>query len=562
MPQLHAAVDIFDEIIQSRSFPDRAYLASLFDYLKAMGVSRVNWIVDDVWNLYENYPGGFDLLREAVALAHERGLSFHAVYKPFEGVLDVYFMPHSAPQPAEVPVWNDERGLIPVVRPFDAAHPELSLAADPSIVDAGKPIMQINLVHDSDEPVGLTRNAVRLRTGSKTGQWSDWQQVAQVREFGDDSRFYNGVEETVTAVHLSGLNIPADQPYFDIEIDHAHAKAICNSTDAIVELFDIDGNCVPLTMGTRPRQELRYDWVADDVMRQLIRWSDHPEVASFLDDKQGIAKLDGDVFLYDHVRRSHRMDSQEQGGLTFFRGRPARLPGALHPVYPAVRNHWLDVTRYCLDCGVDGVDYRSTTHLRPQYMHDYGFNDAAIEAADGATDRDAMSRVLRDSFTQFLREAAELIHSRDKQIGVHLLGGFNERPDVQASVKNLMPGIGRDWRVWVDEIVDYATFRGSPGSNEQTMKRVVDPFIEACQAASVEFTLQSARLPLTGIRRPDLSVPDDARREIEGEIRNANARPGVAAYQLYETASFTTVDQANNFVGSDELLELVKTQLK
>ena len=99
--------------------------------------------------------------------------------------------------------------------------------------------------------------------------------------------------------------------------------------------------------------------------------------------------------------------------------------GNLHPIYPEVRRHWLDLTRYCLDRGADGWSiFRVANHVRPADPWEYGFNEPVLEAAGGKTDIATISRINGNAYTQFLREARELLTSRGKRMTVHLHSGM------------------------------------------------------------------------------------------------------------------------------------------
>jgi hypothetical protein len=50
-------------------------LNELHIYIASLGVIHQQWIVDTIWNFYDN-PGQFDLLAEAVESAHHYGLKF------------------------------------------------------------------------------------------------------------------------------------------------------------------------------------------------------------------------------------------------------------------------------------------------------------------------------------------------------------------------------------------------------------------------------------------------------------------------------------------------------
>ena len=139
--KLFATTDYTDNIANGLFI--RAHLDSLHRYLKSIGVTRHQWIVDTIWNLYE---GPFDLLAEAVQSAHRHGLEFYAEIKPFEGGGFTDVLPHSLPIPDRHSAVRDMRGIHYLVRPFVAEYPHLCLQRRPGTFAFHRPVTTIRLV--------------------------------------------------------------------------------------------------------------------------------------------------------------------------------------------------------------------------------------------------------------------------------------------------------------------------------------------------------------------------------------------------------------------------------
>jgi hypothetical protein len=102
-----------------RAFMTRDQLDELHRFLASVGVTRHQWIVDTIWNLYEDYPHGIDLLEEAARSARKHGIEFYAQIKPFEGGGFGHILPGSMPAPEGV-AFKDLRGIYQL-RPWNMA---------------------------------------------------------------------------------------------------------------------------------------------------------------------------------------------------------------------------------------------------------------------------------------------------------------------------------------------------------------------------------------------------------------------------------------------------------
>jgi len=154
--RLFATTDFFDNIVinhrgsrygnpvnrtpeyyhKHKCFMDKAQLDELHRVLASIGVTRHQWIVDNIWTLYEDYPQGFDLLKEAVKSAHKYGIELYAEIKPFEGGGFSIILPHSMPFPEGAPAFKDMRGILPIARSFAVENFSMNLKRRPGTYNA------------------------------------------------------------------------------------------------------------------------------------------------------------------------------------------------------------------------------------------------------------------------------------------------------------------------------------------------------------------------------------------------------------------------------------------
>lgn len=559
MTKLYAATDIFDEIMHHGVFPDRDQIRALMKYLKSLGVSRLEWIVDDVWTLYESYPRGFDLLGEAVLAAHREGIELHAVYKPFEGVLHAYFLPHCAPRPDNVPMWDDERGLLPVVRPFVAEHPEMCLQLRAGFEDAGQPVETIRLLRDGPRPTNLSAAQISVWVGRGNGRFERYGGRFEVAEQ-TAKRGAAGEQTEHRVISLSGLDIGPETPYVEVRVEGGNSADpfVCREAGGI-ELVSADGQAIPCSPAMPKGSGARWLWLAKPVMRDLVRWGRTPAAQQFLDDEQLLDELAADTRLYGCASGTG-IELAPNGCIAAVRGRPKYMPGVLNPVYPEARAHWLERLRFCLDRGVDGVNLRHSYHLRQPDIRDYGFNPPVLHACGGTVDWESAARVICQGYTTFLREARELVHQAGKTMGLHLFPDFLCPLSEREEPSNLLASIGQDWQTWVREIADYVEFRGLVGDDEEAMDRIVGRFASECRQHNLPFIYQSFRRLVVEIRLNDMRLTPEIEGKLRREMELVQARPDLNAYLLYETANFSAPAPDGSFSGSADLARLVASQ--
>lgn len=532
-----------------KSFMNKTQLDELHRVLASLGVTRHQWIVDTYWTLYEDYPHGFNLLAEAVKSAHAHGIEFYAEIKPFEGGGFGAILPHSMPLPEGTAV-KDIRGVFPIVRPFVAQNPQYCLKRKPGTYEYEGPVKTIRLIKGDDKPTRVKANHLTIHTSPTNNGFVPYKGPVSFRE-SVEWRFQFPHWEQCRVLHLEGLVLPESHKYILIECSLPGEGAdFSNENGKILELGGAKGNIIPHILSTGPvNLESHFNGLYHSkILKELLRYVKHPEVKSESEDFQKMQEHYRNFYSFDKYKLTDRKTLDADGYIAAACGKPEYLLGNLHPSYPEVRNYWLEMTRFCLDQGVDGINYRVANHSKLPDYWDYGFNEPAIEAAGGRTDYTTISRVNGDAYTQFLREARELIKSRGKKLTHHLHGSML-MPDDRGRLPSLPPNFEWQWETWVKEIADELEFRGGFMFRPWNLTKALDIFSAVTREAKKPFYYQGDFHGMT------FEGPFNITKEEIDLVRN---HPGLDGLVLYETANFTKVDENDKVVGSPEHEELIK----
>jgi hypothetical protein len=316
-------------------------------------------------------------------------------------------------------------------------------------------------------------------------------------------------------------------------------------------LEDIHGNKIPFTLGTGPVQ---FREKPDDTESiETSRYFHLPEVKSELRDKAKMQKHYRDFYNFDVRRKITEPTTLDASGyIAVACGKPEYMAGILHPVYPEVREHWLDLVRFCLDRGVDGINFRSTTHTQSPEFWEYGFNEPVIEEAGGRTDYPAIRHVNGNAYTRFLNEARELIKSYGKSITIQLYAQMLMPDDRETALNWIPPNFEWQWEKWVKEIADDLEFRGAWTLRPWNLRQVVDAFSAVAFAANKPLYFEGK---MQEIRDAGFDGPFHYTRE---ELEMVHHRRGINGFSLYETNHFTKMNQAGNIEGSSGLAKMLQ----
>lgn len=550
--KMHVATDYYDEVFRQDIFYERRHIDALMAYVAGLGCTRHEWIFDTCWTLYEDYPQGFDLLAYAAKAAHRHGMEFHVVIKPFEGGFDILPLPHTAPKPDGVPWLESIRGLTPVVRPFVAEHPDLRLRRRSGGEDPGGDLAVIRLVKGDEQPTRVQVGDLSIWTSATNNRFERYPGPVQFRESVEWREAFPKWKQC-RVLHLEGLQLPASRRYIVVRCARTDgAGDFTNERVNILEFDNARGQAVPITP-CAGAVDFERDYprrIFPPLWRELTRYGRHPEVRAFFDDAARVREQVEGMYYFDHTLGTtpHTLDSLGFAGGA--RGKDEYLLGNLHPVYPAVRAHWIDLVGYCIDRGVDGVNFRLCNHTRSHEQWAFGFNPPILEQLDGGLDLVEIARLNAEAYTTFLREAQALLQQYNKTMSLHLEAEL-VAPDDRGQLSNMPPNFAWPWQDWLEEFADLAVIRAAHTLRPWNRERVIDTFAAAARRSGVPLVYQSTN--------KEVRFAGPLHR-LQEEMTLVKQHPGLAAYQLYETANFTRINEHGEFEGSPEVASLIKEQ--
>ncbi len=535
-------------------FMDRAQLDGLHEYLSSIGVTRHQWIVDTIWTLYETYPRGFDLLKEAAGSAHKYGIEFYAEIKPFEAGGFGPVLPHSMPFPDGAVALRDMRGIFPLSRPFAARNTSMNLKRR---VASGKnytAVSDIRLIKSDENITRVKPENISLWTSSSNNGFAPYKGPLSVRESIED-RYRFPYWRKCRVFHMEHLKIPPGHTYFLLRCSLADDQGdFSNEKGSIIEFVDGDGNILPHTLSTGPIDlDDHYEsFYRSKVMGQLVRYLKLPEVRAEIDDLKRMQEHYHNFYSFDEYNLSDWSTFDKEGYVAAAIGKPEYMLGSLHPIYPEVRSHWLQIVQFCLDRNVDGINFRVSNHTRSPEYWDYGFNEVVVDKAKGKTDSMSVSKVNGDAYTLFLREARKLIKSRGKKITIHLLSDMLIQDNRPGKLNALPPNFEWQWETWVNEIADELEFRGVFKLRPWNLTKVLETFGRVVRSADKPLYLQGDFHGRSFERHYSST---------KSEWDLVNKHPALDGYVLYETANFTRINERGKVEGSPDIIRALEKNI-
>lgn len=539
---------------QYECFMNKSQLDGLHSFLASSGVKRHQWIVDTNTSLYESYPHGFDLLAEAARSAHAHGLEFYAEIKPFGGAGPGIVLPHSMPYPDGSAAFKDLCGIHPMARSFVASHPYMNLKRRAGTYECAGPVSTIRLVKGDDHPTRVKAEHLSIWTSPSNNQFVPYKGPVSFRET-MEARYRFPYWRKCRILHLENLEIPRGHNYLLIRCAIADAKGdFSNEKGNIIELAGPDGNVLPHTLSTGPvsLDEHNESFYQSKVMRLLVPYMQLPEVQTEISNPQKMQEHYRAFYGFGSYNLADWITLDKDGFVAAACGKPEYMYGNLHPVYPEVREHWLDLTRFCLDRGVDGINFRVANHILSGESWEYGFNEPVIEKIGGRTDYSTVSRINGDAYTLFLREARDLIKSRGKAITIHLNSAMLFPDDRPGKLTALPFNFEWQWETWVKEIADELEFRGIFKLRPWHLQEALDIFSAVTRSAGKPFYFQG---DFHGI------VFDGPFDSTAAEIDLVNDYAGLDGYVLYETANFTRVNEKGELEGSPGIVDVLNKHI-
>ncbi|MCF7853565.1 MAG: hypothetical protein K9N51_02110 [Candidatus Pacebacteria bacterium] len=574
---LCCTTDFMDNLLSPRGH-EHGLEANLFDfrpehidalmaYCAGIGATRHEWLaLGGLSPFYgPNSPLDYDVLHIACEASHRHGMRFDTVLKPFEGGWYGHGtngkLPLSLPRPEGAACIECIDGLVCGVRSSIVEHPEMQFERDPAdLADPGGAVRVIRLINRSDAETGLADATFAIwfsrdGTGRSIETYDGPINVEETVEYRPQLPYH---EQSARIVSLTNLRIPADASHIIVRCEKEGAVALENEIHQVVELENDAGASIPAFPAPGPITEA-----------VIGRWRRKAALDPYLSLPEVRSVLDDDAALAAHVEAANRLrtkclganptqialKSGEEGELVIMRGKPRYVDSVLNPIYPEVREHWLDMVRLCLERDVDGVNIRVQDHNYAFEPWAFGFNPPTMERMEHPDNMAEAAKINGDAYTSFLREAAKLVHDAGKDFGVHVYStmlGTDERPGVWWMT--LIPELQIEWQweTWIREIADYVEFRGAFTLRPESVKRAVDRIGLVARQAGKKFIYQSSRAAdVVSFDGPH----DHLAWEIENIVRN---HPDINIYNLYETACFTRFDEKGEMKGSTAVADLVR----
>lgn len=534
---------------------DKAQLDQLMAYSASLGAVRQEWIAD-TWLLdpelggSSDNPAGFDYLAAACEAAHQNGLRFDVVFKPFEGLMpqQMQKFPETFPKPEGIPLLADCGGFYHSARPFLAQNPHLRLARGPEEDRLEVPIAAIRLIKNDDGPAGLGAEDLTIWTSRVNGgkYYEKYEGPVTYRESLEWRPIHPRRDQQFRVLTLGGLKLPADARYIMVRCSNENSD-FTNESEHLLELADRHGQLLPSTPSSgrvKSGKLLEMSKLASKL--GLTRYLMHPAIRALLDDEAGFLELCEGAHDFGKTDRITLGGGAEAAVM---RGKPRYVAGSLHPIYPEVREHWLELIGYCLDRGVDGINIRVANHNRPFEPWAYGFNDRVAEQMSRPDQAGEAARINGEAYTQLIKEASETVRARGKELGVHV-NGETFTQNIGGRGWPLPRNFIWQWERWIRDYADYAEFRGA-GMHAGDLRFVLDRIGLAAREAGIPFMLQSTRM--TSRDHFGSANPVCAH-----EMEWVRDDPEITIYNLYETVSFTRLTAEGWIEGSPQIAGLVK----
>jgi hypothetical protein len=471
--------------------------------------------------------------------------------KPFEGGGSGDSLPHTLPFPQGVAAFKDIRGISSWARPFAAQNPHMNLKRRSGEYRFSGSPTTIRLIKSDDRPTRIKSKHLAVYTSSTNNHFSVYNGPVAFRE-SVEMRFRFPKWQPCRVFHLEGLQLSEKQKYILIKCALTNEKGdFSNENGNILEMEDVQGRIIPHTLSTGPVtwEDFRKTIEATPLLASMNRYWQMKELQEEVRSSTRMKNHFDQFYSFNNYELTDWTTFDRQGYIAAACGSPEYMLGNMHPIYPEVREHWLGLVRYCLDRGVDGINFRVANHVRfPDYW-EYGFNKPVLEASGGKTDYPTISRINGNAYTQFLREAQELIKSRGKGLTIHLHAGMLI-PDDRERLPVLPPNFEWQWKTWVREIGDEFHFRGSWTLRPWNLNKALDAFSASAKAVNKPIYFQSDFHGMTN---------NEGRRHSRlDEIELVKKHPGLSGYILYTSNNYTTMNED----GRIEVLPFMKSALR
>ncbi len=558
--QLCITSDFVDDLLFANTKLDETHVDSIMQYAASLGTARFEWVLDSNRNIYEeSSPLGYDLLRVACDAAHRHGMRFDAVYKPFEtgSISAVSSLPHSFPHSKEDRLIRNENGLLPSVNRFSAENLPYHISRRKGDgVDPGGRLAEIRLVKLGTEELQIRPEDISFWHSATNGNFQRFEgkletSISEVWRLG-----YPYDDKLSTLLHFRGFDLPESSKYIEVRCSkRSKAGSFSNAIENFVELVNEREEiipCAPSTIHPSPEPIYRRAKTLSDL--GIVDYLVKPEVRALLESyeifKEHFEANCKGMYWFQPQWENFTLDREDTGAIAVCRGKPLCHPASLHPIYPEVRENWLEVVQFCIDRGVDGVNIRISRHGGMNEPWAYGFNDPVIAKLKNKDDVYEAALVNGQAFDTFLEDAAALVHRHNREIGVHLCGFLLRAADKKMATTKPSNFVW-NWEKWVRDLVDYTEFHKTNFFKFPHAREIIDHFGHVAHQAGKPFLYQSGQ-------SAGVTHYDPPHRFLPFEMEWVKNHPHITCYNLYETASFFRMDAQGEYVGSPHIANLIK----
>ncbi len=558
--ELCISSDFVDDLLFANTLLNESHLDAIMQYAGSLGATRFEWVLYANSNIYQAHsPLGYDLLKVACDAAHRHGMRFDAVYKPFETGLasSSASLPHSFPYAETDRVIRNENAMLHSVCKFTAENPQYRIARRKGDgEDPGGRLAEIRLVKLGEAALQFGPEDISFWYSATNGNFKRFEgkletSVSQAWRLGfpyDDT--------LSTMMHFKGFDLPENIKYLEVRCSKRSPKgSFSNAIENLVELVNERGEIIPCAPSTvHPSFAAMYKRAKTFSDLGIVDYLVKPEVRALLKNVETFnAHIEAnckDMYWFEPQWENFTFDREDAGAIAVCRGKPQSHPASMHPIYPEVRQNWLETVQTCIDSGVDGVNIRVSRHGGMNEPWAYGFNDPVIAKLKNKQDVYEAALVNGQAFDTFLEDAAARLHRNNRELGVHLCGFLLRAPDRLMSTTKPSNFVW-NWKHWVRDLADYTEFHKTNFFKFPHVQEIIDHFGNVVRAAGKPFLYQSGQ-------SASATHFDGPYRFHPFEMQWVKNHPHLTCYNLYETASFFRMTPEGAYEGSPDMKAMVE----
>lgn len=481
---LEVTVDFNDDLMPA-AWTHKTFDA-LFKEFHAWGATRVSWIdlgreadgyfdfapYDIGKNGLQTFRNVGDIFTKAVKTAHAHGMELIGILKPFDMAIMGFTYPPYSEMARKCGRIHRIGGALGWSTKMAADNQHLNMARKPSACGPAKNDRwtRIDLVKEDDASAAISINDLSLIISDDNEHYRAYDGPITRTEIVEEYPVYQSTPSGAKATaqsrrsrvfRLSGLDLRA--PFVAIVVRGAK-RSFMNRLCDLVHLFGEKGEETHFTYGLSPRRASHAETFAvspesDGAPKfKSVGPQGGFEFNRYPGSPTGAMTSGGDA-----VNTPLPLDRGEPSYIALARGKDRGTTGILSPSFAETRALWMTWVNAMLDAGADGIDIRPGHHNADFAWIEYGFEQPVRDEMLARTgvdiwqtddfDHEMWRNIRGEGYTQFIREAAQVIRARGKKVTLHI-DGFYDRAPGRGGAMNM----AFDWKVWFHEgLIDHVT---------------------------------------------------------------------------------------------------------